>query len=148
MYSEDLNKRLSSELSGNVKVVSPNSLGAAFIIFFTFHYSCKLFFSFFPFCKWFQKAVTLWTYDPATRDATIVKEALSGNMVNFKPVIEIICSRTQPQIDQFRNIYSSLFSCSLAHDIEFIASGDHAKVLSLTPSFSNSFIHYKQGKNG
>ncbi|KAL6195960.1 hypothetical protein ACLB2K_031577 [Fragaria x ananassa] len=44
MYSEDLSKRLSSELSGNTK-----------------------------------QALLLWTPDPATRDATIVRHALTSS---------------------------------------------------------------------
>lgn len=94
MYSEDLNKRLSSELSGNVK-----------------------------------KAVSLWVYDPAGRDATIVRQALSGNSIDLQAATDIICSRTSTQIQQFKQIYFAVYGVYVEHDIEFQASGDHKKLL-------------------
>lgn len=94
MYSEDLNKRLSSELSNNVK-----------------------------------EAVLLWLHDPATRDATIVRQALSGDIVDLKAATEVICSRTPSQLQQFKQIYFSRFGTYLEHDIEYQASGDHKKLL-------------------
>ncbi|XP_059649808.1 annexin D5-like isoform X2 [Cornus florida] len=94
MYSEELNKRLSSELSGNVK-----------------------------------KAVLLWMHDPAGRDATIVREAFSGNVIDLRAATEVICSRTSTQIQQVKQIYHATFGVYLEHDIEFQASGDHKKLL-------------------
>ncbi|KAK2986652.1 hypothetical protein RJ640_010108 [Escallonia rubra] len=68
-YSEDLNKRLSSELSGDLK-----------------------------------RAVLLWMHDPAGRDATIVRQALSGNVIDLKAATEVLCSRTPSQIQQLRQL--------------------------------------------
>ncbi|RVW89176.1 Annexin D5 [Vitis vinifera] len=97
MYSEDLVKRLSSELSGDVK-----------------------------------RAVLLWVQDPAGRDASIVRQALSGNVVDLKAATEVICSRTPSQIQHFKQLYFAMFGVYLEQDIEYQASGDHKKVLSLT----------------
>ncbi|KAM5575611.1 annexin D5-like [Rosa sericea] len=95
MYSEDLNHRLSSELSGNVK-----------------------------------KALLLWTHDPPTRDATIVREALTGpNIIDLRAATEVICSRTSTQIMQFKQVYFALFGSYLEHDIGAQASGDHKNLL-------------------
>ncbi|XP_062172233.1 annexin D5 [Alnus glutinosa] len=94
IYSGDLDKRLSSELSGNVK-----------------------------------RAVVLWMHDPAARDATIVRQALSGNIIDLQAATEVICSRTPSQIQQFRQVYFAKFGTYLEHDIEFQASGDHKKLL-------------------
>lgn len=94
MYSDDINKRLSSELSSNVK-----------------------------------RAVLLWMHDPAERDATVLREALSGNVIDLKAATEIICSRTPSQIAQFKHIYCLIFGVYLEQDIEFHASGDHKKLL-------------------
>ncbi|XXG51260.1 hypothetical protein AAC387_Pa02g5075 [Persea americana] len=94
MYSEELSKRLSSELSGNLK-----------------------------------KAVLLWLHDPARRDATIVREALSGDVVDMKAATEVICSRTSSQIQVFKQAYYAKFGVQLEQDIEFRASGDHKKLL-------------------
>ncbi|KAL6351618.1 hypothetical protein AAG906_040972 [Vitis piasezkii] len=94
MYSEDLVKRLSSELSGNVK-----------------------------------RAVLLWVQDPAGRDASIVRQALSGNVVDLKAATEVICSRTPSQIQHFKQLYFAMFGVYLEQDIEYQASGDHKKLL-------------------
>ena len=68
-------------------------------------------------------------HDPATRDATIVRQALSGDIVDLKAATEVICSRTPTQIQQFKQIYFSIFGTYLEHDIEYQASGDHKKVI-------------------
>ncbi|CAI9755255.1 unnamed protein product [Fraxinus pennsylvanica] len=94
MYSEELSKRLASELSGDVK-----------------------------------RAVLLWMPDPATRDATIVRNALSGDIIDLKGATEVICSRTPSQIQHFKQIYYAWFHAYLEHDIENQASGDHQKLL-------------------
>lgn len=94
MYSSDLNKRLSSELSGNNK-----------------------------------RAVLLWMLDPVARDATVVRQALSGDFIDLKAATEVICSRTPSQIQQFKQVYFTMFGSYLEQDIEFQASGDHKKLL-------------------
>ncbi|KAF8398883.1 hypothetical protein HHK36_014747 [Tetracentron sinense] len=94
MYSEELAKRLSSELSGNIK-----------------------------------RAVLFWMHDPAGRDATILRQALSGDIINLQAATEVICSRTPSQIQQFKQIYYTKFGVYLEHDIEYQASGDHKKLL-------------------
>lgn len=164
MYSEDLNKRLSSELSNNVKVCerffvvsfppllkSRNPYLFYFCLLF-YHAvviggslshvncasvipltnSCSCFgcsFRYFCFIGLCQKAVLLWVHDPATRDATIVRQALSGDIVDLKAATEVICSRTPSQLQQFKQIYFSRFGTYLEHDIEYQASGDHKKVI-------------------
>ncbi|KAL5553332.1 hypothetical protein UlMin_040733 [Ulmus minor] len=94
MYAADLNQRLSSELSGNVK-----------------------------------KAVLLWMHDPPTRDATTVRQALSGDVIDLKAATEVICSRTPTQIQHFKQIYFAISGVYLENDIEYQASGDHKKLL-------------------
>ncbi|XP_051149625.1 annexin D5 [Andrographis paniculata] len=94
MYSEELSKRLGSELRGDLK-----------------------------------KAVLSWMPDPGTRDATIVKQAFSGDVIDLKAATEVICSRTPSQIQQMKQIYLGRFRTYLEHDIEHQASGDHKKLL-------------------
>ena len=165
MYSQDLTKRLSSELSHNVKVcerffvvsfpplvksrnpylflllsiillcssnrwISLSLVNCASCIPLTNSYSCfGCSFRYFCFIGLCQKAVSLWVHDPATRDATIVRQALSGDIVDLKAATEVICSRTPTQIQQFKQIYFSIFGTYLEHDIEYQASGDHKKVI-------------------
>ncbi|KAL8265917.1 hypothetical protein R6Q59_003261 [Mikania micrantha] len=93
MYSEDLNKRLNKELSGNLK-----------------------------------KAIILWMPDPARRDATVLREALTSN-IDLKAATEVLCSRTPSQLLQLKHLYVSLFGVYLEHDIQSQTSGDHEKLL-------------------
>ncbi|KAD4384201.1 hypothetical protein E3N88_24369 [Mikania micrantha] len=94
MYSEDILKRLSSELSGKL-----------------------------------ETAVLLWMHDPAGRDATILRDALTTGFINLEAVSEIICSRTSSQLQMLKQIYHSNFGTYLEHDIERQAFGDHQKIL-------------------
>ncbi|KAK1435222.1 hypothetical protein QVD17_00983 [Tagetes erecta] len=94
MYSEDLLKRLASELRGKLEI-----------------------------------AVELWMHDPATRDATILKKALTKNFIDLEAVTEIICSRTSSQLQAVTQIYHSTFGTHLVNDIRLQVSGDHQKIL-------------------
>lgn len=76
-----------------------------------------------------QKAVLLWMYDPVSRDAVIVKEALCGETVHLRVATEVICSRTSTQIQHFKQVYLTMFQSYIEHDIQKTASGDHKKVI-------------------
>ncbi|KAK4423345.1 Annexin D5 [Sesamum alatum] len=76
-----------------------------------------------------KRAVLLWMPDPATRDATIIRQALTGDIIDLKAATEVICSRTSSQIQYVKQIYLARFHAYLEHDIEFQASGDHKKLL-------------------
>ncbi|XP_031498797.1 annexin D5 [Nymphaea colorata] len=94
MYTDDLMRRLSSELSGDLK-----------------------------------KAVLLWMPDPAGRDATIIRQALTGDTIDIDVATEIICSRTPSQIHFLKYAYHGKFGTYLEHEIGCLASGDHKKLL-------------------
>ncbi|XP_061354290.1 annexin D5-like [Gastrolobium bilobum] len=94
-FSEQLSKRISSELHGNVK-----------------------------------KALLLWLHDPATRDASIARQALTAApVVDCQAITEIICSRTPSQLRRLKEVYLSTFHSPLEHDIENQTSGDYKKLL-------------------
>ncbi|CAK9324035.1 unnamed protein product [Citrullus colocynthis] len=76
-----------------------------------------------------QKAILLWMYDPATRDAVIVKEALCGESIHLRRATEVLCSRTSTQIQHLRQVYLSMFQSYIEHDIEKSTSADHKKLL-------------------
>lgn len=76
-----------------------------------------------------EKAILLWMPDPAARDATIIRQALTGDIIDLKAATEVICSRTSPQIQYVKQIYHARFHAYLEHDIEYQASGDHKKLL-------------------
>lgn len=84
--------------------------------------------------KLFQRAVCLWVHDPAGRDATILRKALSGDIISLRTATEVICSRAVSQIQQLKQVYHAMFGAYLEHDIEYQASGDLKKVLSLSLS--------------
>lgn len=71
-------------------------------------------------------------HDPAVRDATIVRQALSGVVVDLRAATEVICSRTPSQIQYFKQIYYTMNGVYLEHDIESRTSDDHKKVLILS----------------
>lgn len=75
-----------------------------------------------------QIAVSLWMHDPATRDATILKKAMTKNYINLETVTEVICSRTSSQLQTLKQIYHSTFGTYLESDIELQATGHHEKV--------------------
>lgn len=87
--------------------------------------------------KCFQKAVLLWLHDPATRDAKVVRKALTISVVDNQAITEIICSRTPSQLRRLKEVYLSTYHSYLEQDIESKTSGDHKKVLDppLTPIF-------------
>ncbi|XP_057486491.1 annexin D5-like isoform X2 [Actinidia eriantha] len=87
-----------------------------------------------------RRAVLLWMHDPVRRDATIVRQALSGTIVNLRIATEVLCSRTPSQIQQLRPFYHAMFGAYIEHDIERQTSGDHKKLMlafALTPRHEN-----------
>ncbi|CAN4092696.1 unnamed protein product [Withania somnifera] len=68
-------------------------------------------------------------YDPAGRDAILVRQALSADTIDLRAATEVICSRTTSQIAHFKQLYHSMNGTYLEHDIELHASGDHKKLL-------------------
>lgn len=77
-------------------------------------------------------------HDPAVRDATIVRQALSGVVVDLRAATEVICSRTPSQIQYFKQIYYNMNGVYLEHDIESRTSDDHKKVLILSSAFDDN----------
>uniref|UniRef100_A0A0E0IIY4 Annexin n=1 Tax=Oryza nivara TaxID=4536 RepID=A0A0E0IIY4_ORYNI len=75
------------------------------------------------------KAMLLWILDPAGRDATVLREALSGDTIDLRAATEIICSRTPSQLQIMKQTYHAKFGTYLEHDIGQRTSGDHQKLL-------------------
>ncbi|XP_010271155.1 PREDICTED: annexin D5 [Nelumbo nucifera] len=76
-----------------------------------------------------ERAILLWIHDPASRDATIIRKALTGDIIDLHTATEVICSRTPSQIQVFKQLYYAKFGIYLEHDIDYQASGDHKKLL-------------------
>lgn len=71
----------------------------------------------------------LWILDPAGRDATVLRQAFTGDAVDLRAATEVICSRTPSQIQTIKHIYHMRFGVQLEHDIHYHTSGDHQKVI-------------------
>ncbi|KAI3697826.1 hypothetical protein L6452_30923 [Arctium lappa] len=68
----------------------------------------------------FGKAVILWTYNPAERDARLVNTALKSNKKGVNEVqviVEISCASSPHHLLAVRQSYCSLFQCSPEEDI-------------------------------
>ncbi|OAY36207.1 annexin D3 [Manihot esculenta] len=68
----------------------------------------------------FRKAVILWTYDPAERDAKLANEALNAKNKTtneLQVIVEIACANSPQHLLAVRQAYCSLFDCSLEEDI-------------------------------
>lgn len=79
----------------------------------------------------FAKAIILWTYDPAERDARIVNEALKSKrgVKQFQVVAEVACASSPHHLIAVRQAYCSLFDCSLEEDIVSKVSSPLRKLL-------------------
>uniref|UniRef100_A0A0E0M0V8 Annexin n=1 Tax=Oryza punctata TaxID=4537 RepID=A0A0E0M0V8_ORYPU len=76
-----------------------------------------------------SRPMLLWILDPAGRDATVLREALSGDTIDLRAATEIICSRTPSQLQIMKQTYHAKFGTYLEHDIGQRTSGDHQKLL-------------------
>ncbi|KAG4906252.1 hypothetical protein AAZX31_20G011100 [Glycine max] len=76
-----------------------------------------------------KKAMLLWLHDPATRDAKVVRKALTASVVDNQALTEIICSRTPSQLRRLKEVYLSTYHSYLEQDIENKTSGDYKKLL-------------------
>lgn len=67
-----------------------------------------------------QKAVVLWTYDPAERDARLANNVLNGkkkSIEKLKIIVEISCTTSPNHLIAVRKAYCSLFDLSLEEHI-------------------------------
>ncbi|PIN02992.1 hypothetical protein CDL12_24492 [Handroanthus impetiginosus] len=87
----------------------------------------------------FKKAVILWTYDPAERDARLANEALKSkrkSIIRLQVIVEIACATSPHHLVAVRKEYCSLFERSLEEDIISNVSPPIQKILvSLVSSY-------------
>lgn len=76
-----------------------------------------------------KRAMLLWLLDPAGRDATILKQALAGDITDLRAATEVVCSRTPTQLRAVRHAYRARFGCDAERDVAERASGDHRRLL-------------------
>ncbi|PVD37280.1 hypothetical protein C0Q70_04277 [Pomacea canaliculata] len=94
MFGKDLDKELSSELSGNFKTLCVDML-----------------------------------LGPAEFDAKQLNKAIKGLGTDEKVLIEIICTRTNAQLNAIKQAYKTMFTKDLEADIAGDTSGDFKRLL-------------------
>ncbi|XP_073010803.1 annexin Gh1 [Typha latifolia] len=77
----------------------------------------------------FERAVILWTLDPAERDAVLANEAVRKWNPSNRVLIEIACARTSGELFAVRQAYHARFKRSLEEDVAAHTSGDFRKLL-------------------
>ncbi|XP_051146804.1 annexin D3-like isoform X2 [Andrographis paniculata] len=80
----------------------------------------------------FRKAVILWTYDPAERDARLANQALTSRqkgITELQVIVEIACAAPPHHLAAVRRAYCTLFDVSLEEDITAKAPLPVQKVL-------------------
>lgn len=80
----------------------------------------------------FRNAVILWMYDPPERDAKLAKKALETKNKGIKQLqvlVEISCASSPHHLMAVRQVYGSLFECSLEEDIASTVSLPLRKLL-------------------
>uniref|UniRef100_A0A1J3GKD3 Annexin n=1 Tax=Noccaea caerulescens TaxID=107243 RepID=A0A1J3GKD3_NOCCA len=91
----------------------------------------------------FLKAVILWTYDPAERDARLANKILKEkkkSVEKLKIIVEISCTHSPSHVISVRKAYCSLFDLSLE---EHIASSVPFPLAKLLVALATSFRYDK-----
>ncbi|RAL43975.1 hypothetical protein DM860_014112 [Cuscuta australis] len=77
----------------------------------------------------FQRAVLLWTLEPAERDAYLVNEATKRLTSSNRVIMEIACTRSSHDLFKVRQKYHDRFKKSLEEDVAYHTFGDIRKLL-------------------
>ncbi|OAY63803.1 Annexin D1 [Ananas comosus] len=82
----------------------------------------------------FERAVILWTLDPAERDAALANEAVRKWRSSDRVLIEIACARSSAELFAARQTYHARFKRSIEEDVAAHTTGDIRKLLVLLVS--------------
>ncbi|XP_047096336.1 annexin Gh1-like [Lolium rigidum] len=77
----------------------------------------------------FERAVILWTLDPAERDAVLANEGATRWQAGSPVLVEIACARGSAQLFAVRQAYHDRFKRSLEEDVAAHVTGDFRKLL-------------------
>ena len=75
-----------------------------------------------------QRAVILWTLDPAERDAVLANEEAKKWHPGGRALVEIACARPPAQLFAAKQAYHDRFKRSLEEDVAAHVTGDFRKV--------------------
>lgn len=77
----------------------------------------------------FERAVLLWTLDPAERDALLAYESTRKFTSNLWVLVEIACTRSTHDLFEVRKAYHARYKRSIEEDIAYHATGDYRMLL-------------------
>ncbi|XP_010544079.1 PREDICTED: annexin D1 [Tarenaya hassleriana] len=77
----------------------------------------------------FERAILLWTHEPAERDAYLANEATKRWTSSNQVLMEIACTRTSDQLLHARQAYHARYKKSLEEDVAHHTTGDFRKLL-------------------
>lgn len=77
----------------------------------------------------FQRAVLLWTLDPAERDALLAYEATKRMTSSNWVIMEIACTRSSQDLFKVRLAYHARYKRSIEEDVAYHTTGDFRKLL-------------------
>ncbi|GKV25370.1 hypothetical protein SLEP1_g34818 [Rubroshorea leprosula] len=77
----------------------------------------------------FERAVLLWTLEPAERDAFLANEATKRFTSSNWVIMEIACTRSSLDLFKVRQAYHARFKKSLEEDVAHHTTGDYRKLL-------------------
>ncbi|KAF5740225.1 annexin D1-like [Tripterygium wilfordii] len=77
----------------------------------------------------FERAILLWTLDPAERDALLANEATKRWTSSNQVLMEIACTRSSNQLLLARQAYHARYKKSLEEDVAHHTTGDFCKLL-------------------
>ncbi|KAL6606910.1 hypothetical protein ACP70R_042563 [Stipagrostis hirtigluma subsp. patula] len=84
----------------------------------------------------FERAVILWTLDPAERDAVLANEAARKWQPGNRVLVEIACARGSAHLVAVKQAYHDRFKRSLEEDVAAHVTGDFRKSWLLVPLVS------------
>lgn len=77
----------------------------------------------------FERAVFLWTLDPAERDAYLANEATKRFTSSKWVILEIACTRSSTDLFKVREAYHSRYQRSLEEDVAYHTTGEFRQLL-------------------
>ncbi|EXB29437.1 Annexin D2 [Morus notabilis] len=77
----------------------------------------------------FERAVLLWTLDPAERDALLAYDSTRRFTSNLWVLVEIATTRSTHDLFEVRKAYHARYKRSIEEDIAYHATGDYRKLL-------------------
>ncbi|CAA7027166.1 unnamed protein product [Microthlaspi erraticum] len=77
----------------------------------------------------FERAVMLWTLEPADRDAYLAKESTKMFTKNNCVLVEIACTRPPLEFFKAKQAYQARYKTSLEEDVAYHTSGNIRKLL-------------------